>query len=115
MTIQLIDSQEPPTEDAILYYSYRFQLLENFEHFKILYYTSFPRIHYFRLSDLYNCMVAEKKWEPMATERGAVASALDWISGYLGPNKMTREQLQNLPPEVIPFIYGDLNNTQLSC
>ena len=61
-------------------------------------------------------MVAEERWTPVANDdRGWLQSNLDWyIFGYLGPNDMTREQLQKLPPEVIHSIWWDLVNIQPS-
>ena len=69
--------------------------------------------YYSRFSELYNCMVAEERWTPVA-QRGRVQSALDWIPGYLEPTRMTREQLQKLPPEVIHSIWWNLANIQVS-
>ena len=112
VTIQLIDNT-PPTEDEIL--SYSFFQAQFSEHPELLpfYYSNFSRTHYFQFSELYECMIAEERWAPI-TEKGKVESIWDWISGSLGPTKMTREQLQSLPPEVIPFIWSDLHSTQLS-
>ena len=68
--------------------------------------------YYFQFSKLYHCMVGEGTWAPIA-KRETWQSPMNWTSISLGPNRMTKEQIQKLPPEVIHSIWWDLDNIQI--
>ena len=98
------------------------QLAGKFEQYQGL--LTDARIDYYsQFSELYDCMVAEERWAPVA-ERGRFQSALDRVlsSPFKSPRltreltqtRMTREQIQKLPPAVIHSIWWDLADIQAS-
>ena len=97
------------------------QLAGKFEQYQGLL-TDARTDYYSQFSELYDCMVAEERWAPVA-ERGRFQSALDRVSSpFKSPRitreliqtRMTREQIQKLPPEVIHSIWWDLADIQAS-